>query len=123
MGPSGKTYEIRTVADFLEIPAGRRELCIVEFVQWCALMEGGADIAKMMGVAKIEIGPRDVYRWIDDDKGIAHMKLKTMDGPLTPISRARVWLTVAALVAAFLLLCYLIRLAFASFGDGPIFGA
>ena len=46
-----------------------------------------------------------------------------MDGPLTPISRARVWLTVAALVAAFLMLCYLIRLAFAPFGDGPIFGA
>lgn len=40
-----------------------------------------------------------------------------------PVRRAHRWLLALALVAAFLALCYLIRLAFAPFGTGAMFGA
>jgi hypothetical protein len=47
-------------------------------------------------------------------------------GPLDPVRQARrvmAWLAAIALVAAFIGLCYLIRMAFAPFGAGPMFGA
>lgn len=39
-GATGETYEIRTVVDFLKVPAARRRICLREFHASLALQEG-----------------------------------------------------------------------------------
>lgn len=59
------TYPIRTVADFLAVPADRRETCIREFVSWCCAMDALAVITEAAGQKGTIPG---CYEWIDDDK-------------------------------------------------------
>lgn len=73
--PSGNCYEIRTVADFFNVPAERRALCLSEFALWMKVCEGTDEM--LSGLVKSN---RTVFGWIDDDKGEAHTRIVTPDG-------------------------------------------
>ena len=70
---TGKTIEIRTVEDFFKIPANRRDLCLAEFLMWMMMCELGDATGMLKSV-------RDVFKWIDDDKGRAHVHIKAGGG-------------------------------------------
>lgn len=69
--------EIRTVADFYKVPKERRSLCLSEFLIWMTVCE----VTDAMGLSK---SVRDVFKWIDDDKGEMHVNIK----PAPPKERA-----------------------------------
>lgn len=65
------TYKIRTIQDFLLVPADRLEECLREF----AIMLGMARVAT--GLLGWELG--DTFTWIDDNAGTATMRIRTGD--------------------------------------------
>lgn len=64
----GKTYEIRSLSDFLKVPVDRRALCLTEFSAWLDLIETNNND----GIFRVR---EDRFRWIDDDKGELHASL------------------------------------------------
>lgn len=60
-----KTYHIKTVQDFLSVPADRREVCIREFRHWCDAVEAMMHLVDTLDVTATA---PDEYTWIDDGK-------------------------------------------------------
>ncbi len=58
MKPTNRTYEIRTLADFLKVPLARRGVCLREFGAWLSVGEYCEAIAPVRA-------DRDVFRWTD----------------------------------------------------------
>lgn len=61
-----RRYSIRTVHDFLKVPADRLGTCLLEFNSWLALIAATKDLP---GVRSI---PQS-YEWIDD--GLRNMNI------------------------------------------------
>lgn len=59
-------FDIKTVRDFLAVPADRRELCVLEFLSWLRLCDA-IDRSDLFQ-------PMDTFKWVDDDKGIAEIR-------------------------------------------------
>ncbi|MFH5947506.1 hypothetical protein [Roseomonas xinghualingensis] len=76
---AGETYEIRTVADFWNVPEDRLDLCYREFGQWLKLHLAMRILQAGMAEAfpGVEMKTDDTcFRWIDDDKGEAILDFK-----------------------------------------------
>ena len=65
---TGHTYVLRTVLDFAQVPAERRETCLDEFSMFLALNDAITDIASSHGVTPKDMGLLDQFTWIDDGK-------------------------------------------------------
>ena len=64
--------EIRTVADFVAIPAEKIEHCLKDFALWLSFREAWkATIGEIEGVSM----PEDKFIWIDDGKHDAHISI------------------------------------------------
>ena len=74
---TGKTYEIRTVADFLKVPEERRRICLREFNAWLTLIVAVPDLLVAAGASKDSIALRepDVFRWRDDGKATMSVEI------------------------------------------------
>lgn len=59
--PTGRRFVLRTVADFLDLPADCRETCLSEFQGWLAHVD-----ADRVRTAPRSIGP---FIWTDDGIG------------------------------------------------------
>jgi hypothetical protein len=57
-------YDIRTVRDFLMVPAERRAVCLSEFLSWLKWAEQAEN-----GLGLLLVKSPDVYPWVDDGKG------------------------------------------------------
>ncbi len=66
-------YEIRTVADFLNVPEDRREVCIREFGVWLELV---GNLKVMFEGIEFAEDPAGKFIWVDDDKGTATVAIK-----------------------------------------------
>lgn len=73
---SAPRYEIRTVSDFLNVPEGRRDVCLREFAVWLDLVKNLK--AMFDGIAFAE-DPAGKFIWVDDDKGTATIAIKAGD--------------------------------------------
>ena len=78
-----KTYEIRTVADFLIVPEERRSVCLREFHSWLAIQEGVTALLlaandALEGDLKREHlhWQNDVFRWNDDGKACISVEMR-----------------------------------------------
>lgn len=84
--PDGKTYEIRTVADFAQVPPERLTLCLREFRAWLKLRRTVDTLnarLKDLGIDEWIVAP-DAYRWIDDDLGEMTVAVKmATEAPLS----------------------------------------
>ena len=70
------TYEIRTIKDFLAVPAEKREAMLRDFLQWMTLCDV---IAGKFTPKWVQVG--DVFRWIDDGKtGLVKIVMIPMEG-------------------------------------------
>lgn len=85
-GATHQTYEIRTVADFLKVPAERRRICLREFDAWCALQEGVTDLlCAASGALDGDLTPADlhwqneVFRWNDDGEACLSVQIVTTE--------------------------------------------
>jgi hypothetical protein len=73
--PTGREYEIRSVADFLLVPEDARARCLSEFSTWLKVHDplltllGGPGVAKML----------PVFTWIDD--GVRDLRIKLHTKP------------------------------------------
>lgn len=75
---SRQKWEIRTVEDFLKLEPKSRAVCLREFAQWCVLhdlIDDLNDTIKTVGAGVRS--PRDVFHWIEDDKGEITFTIKT----------------------------------------------
>ena len=84
--PDGKTYEIRTVADFAQVPPERLTLCLREFRAWLRLRRTVGEMNatfKAAGLGEAFALP-DAYPWIDDDLGEMTVTVKV--GAEAPLS-------------------------------------
>jgi hypothetical protein len=74
MSGEGKSYNILSVADFLQVPKSRRTVCLREFRQWLALMDAFSGIPG--------VHPHtSAFHWVDDDKGEARIRM-VVSGPV-----------------------------------------
>jgi hypothetical protein len=90
-GATGRSFEIRTVADFLKVPADRRRVCLREFHVWLAIPEAvmGAvrATAEAMGQPAPELRPKlDVFVWHDDGKATASVEIRPL-----PAQQSGLW--------------------------------
>jgi hypothetical protein len=60
---SGRTYEIKTVADFASVPADRLAACLQDFALW---LEIRAEANRCLDSAKVSWV--DIYLWKDDGR-------------------------------------------------------
>lgn len=60
-------YEIRTLEDFVNIPAEKRDHCLHDFGLWCDVMEQANKTLKHAfgGVVKPQM---ETFIWLDDGK-------------------------------------------------------
>ena len=87
--PTGATYEIRTVLDFLKVPESRRGVCLREFRAFLVMAHHGKalldaltdDVAPNSGV---QVASLDVYRWVDDGKRTVTINVTVK--PDTPVA-------------------------------------
>lgn len=61
MGPTGRRFVLRTVADFLDVPADRLAVCLSEYQGWLAHVQ-----ADRVRTAPVSVGP---FIWTDDGVG------------------------------------------------------
>lgn len=78
----GTVYEIRNVWDFAKVPDERLDLCLKEFGVAVRMARASIElldaVADEMGVAtdvRPLFGLTETFEWIDDDKGIATMRI------------------------------------------------
>lgn len=72
-GPTGKHIPIRTVEDFLALPPDRRAVALREFAEWCRIHDEAGPVAAALTELGLRLTTtRDVFEWIDDDKGMIH---------------------------------------------------
>ena len=82
-GATGETYEIRVIADFLNVPQSRRRICLREFHSWLAIQEDMKQLICAAGDALNTPVPPDalhwrneVFRWVDDGKATITVRLE-----------------------------------------------
>ena len=85
MAESPPTYEIRTVADFLKVPENRLGACLREFRIALRLARATDNLVRRVGevihqtdTVRCEM---QLFRWIDDDKRTAHLRIRTKARP------------------------------------------
>lgn len=61
---TGRTYAIRTVADFIRLTDDQRKRCLAEFALWCSIHSGAR---KKFGDIEDQL-PSDTFEWIDDGR-------------------------------------------------------
>lgn len=61
-------YEIRTVEDFMLVPAHRRALCLKEFDEYLDMLDSVKALNAMLGHDVVTVENSDTFHWIDDDK-------------------------------------------------------
>ena len=67
--PTGKTYHIKTVEDFLKLSPEQFELAVEDFKEWKVVYEAFRDAGKMaesLGYGPDAIILPDYFEWIDD---------------------------------------------------------
>jgi hypothetical protein len=62
MDPKPQRYEITTLADFLKVPAERRQDCLTDFLMWLAMHEQARQMTEFKDIRF----PMDQFVWIDD---------------------------------------------------------
>jgi len=72
-----KTYTIRTVVDFLQVPSDRRDDCLREFAAWL----DGADLVKALLDGA---GTLDHFEWIDDGRHLFDLQILSTTGDEPP---------------------------------------
>jgi hypothetical protein len=84
-GATGCTYEVRTVKDFLLIPADRRFIALREFHSWLHVQQAFMDLllaaAESLGTpipAESMKFNNDVFRWVDDGKATIGINIKAL---------------------------------------------
>jgi hypothetical protein len=83
VGATHQTYEIRTVADFFQVPEDRRRICLREFNAWLMLKE---QVTSLLCAASASLDAdlkpsdlrweTDVFRWNDDGKAVLSVQMK-----------------------------------------------
>jgi hypothetical protein len=68
--PTGREYEIRSVADFLLVPEDARGRCLSEFGTWLKVHDPLLALLGGRGVATL----RPVFTWIDD--GVRDLRIQ-----------------------------------------------
>lgn len=65
-----KIYKIKSIEDFLQVPADRLVACLEEFKVWCEittpLIEGTRAMASAIGVNESDLKFSHGFTWIDD---------------------------------------------------------
>ena len=65
-------YEIKTVADFLSVPAEKRAECLADFSQWLSIVDEHKEIESLLDQIAGTDGAfstmTDRFIWIDDSK-------------------------------------------------------
>lgn len=59
------TYRVRTVADFLTIPADRRAKALAEFPAYLEILE---TVQPLLSTGLVEREAAEVFQWVDDGK-------------------------------------------------------
>jgi hypothetical protein len=72
-----RTYRIREVRDFLDVPEDRLEECLREFGLWVALAR---EMRTLLDGVPILNDPTAVFGWVDDGKGELTVTVSTPDG-------------------------------------------
>ena len=91
--PTGLTFEIRTVEDFLAIPHTRRAACLREFASFLklasafnGLLEAVTDeVTGVPGAVKYKV---EVFRWTDDGRKDISVNVFPPSDPGAPSSGA-----------------------------------
>jgi hypothetical protein len=79
-------YEIKTVADFLKVPANRVEACLTDFRDWLTLGHNARAMANIVEQAfEVPDGTMTMqftrFMWIDDDvPGISGLNITDING-------------------------------------------
>lgn len=77
--PTGMTYRIAHVKDFLNVPAKRRAACLKDFRLWVRLVDAGAQFIDAIA-PEAQITPDD-FVWTDDGiDGANRMTIRDKDG-------------------------------------------
>ena len=80
-GGPASTYAIRSVVDFLQVPAARRELCLREFHAWLTMHDAVLDaVTDLSSAGIVAMQWNGVFNWVDDDKGQFTIRLLAPDG-------------------------------------------
>lgn len=66
---SNTEYRIKTVKDFLKVPADKREQCLREFNEWLGLIDKGINgrLAELFGMKENQV-LTSAFIWVDDGK-------------------------------------------------------
>ena len=69
-----KEYDIKTIGDFLKVPADRLEDCLAEFKMACDFVTSTMEVAN---ISVDQLGKSDFhsFTWIDDGKQEKFLKL------------------------------------------------
>lgn len=79
MGPTNKTYPIKTINDLLAVPAERREICLMEIAVGLEQAERAAELGRI----KPQVSH---FQWVDDGKFTATFTLLHAKGSTTMYS-------------------------------------
>jgi hypothetical protein len=79
-------YEIRTVADFLKVPASRIEVCLRDFQDWLVLGRNAVELETMVAGVFL-ISPQllkvstERFAWVDDEiRGVSALRISDLNG-------------------------------------------
>ena len=78
-------YEIKTVADFLSVPAEKRAECLADFQQWLAMADQHQEIESLLDQMAQTSGAfstcRDTFVWVDDgQRGVSGIQFEAREG-------------------------------------------
>lgn len=76
--PTGKTYEIRTVKDFLTVPQERWDVCLGEFSIWLGIV-GFGRVLEEHGLA-VPLPQNETFVWHDDGDGSVNVHVQDESG-------------------------------------------
>jgi hypothetical protein len=80
---SVQSYEIRLLADFLTVPANRRDACLADFEKWLAVI----DTVRAFEAASFGVRMNtECFVWIDDDKNDTALTVAIIHEPTPPVS-------------------------------------
>jgi uncharacterized membrane protein len=77
-----KEYEIRTVEDFLAVPADKRDECLRDFKTWMEIKSKTGEIeAELSEGLGVPVAIRhNVFTWLDDGiAGVSQIRITTGD--------------------------------------------
>lgn len=68
-------YEIRTVKDFLTVPASKRHAALTDFAMWLAICD---EVAEQFEPEEVTVG--NVFKWKDDGvPGCSEINIRPME--------------------------------------------